>query len=254
METSTATDAPSADSGTSDTPTTEARPTTDDELQKMKPDEPLVATVLDPQTYTRVRGRSTSEIGSGKNFHADCPCCGYRFAVDHSTAEQAHLTATEQTFKRKVRDKIQAYFTDNWKWKTFEREFGDGSAKFVNRSRRVRSASVDAVYQTGISPGLAHIYKNATRFRDYKTWFAVLWHKAPVIGEMFFACRLADLFNVLQAIGDDSPEFAYRLRVAADNALKRDGSAARSGRDGEIPAQGTERGVEGFDPASAVRV
>lgn len=217
----------------------------------MNDDEPLIATINDPLTYTKLRGRTTQELGSTMQFHADCPCCGYRFGVDHSTAQQSLLSRTEQTFKRRIRDKIQAWFTDCWKWKTHNREFDDGKGK--NKSGRIKSTSVDAVIQTSAGPGLIHGYKRAAR-RGYKLWFAVLWQRAPVIGEMFFACKLGDLFAVLQGIADDSPEFAYRLRLAADNALKRDGSAARGGRHGELAPERGEGGSEPFDQASAVRV
>jgi hypothetical protein len=82
----------------------------------------------------------------------------------------------------------------------------------------------------------------------------VLWHAVPTMGEMFFACQLKDLFTVLRAIADDSPEFAFRLRQAADLALKRDGSAARGGRNDEVASKGREGGGEGLDPGPAVRV
>lgn len=220
----------------------------------MSEDEELSAEVSDPLLYTRVRGRSTKEIGATKAFHADCPCCGYRFAVEHSAAQQSQLNRSEQTFKRKVRNKIQEYFTNCWSWKTNEREFCIGGKRSPNKSRRISSASVDAVIQSGAGHFLRYAYRRNLKDWNFKRWFAVLWHDAPVIGEMFFACMLKDLFPVLQAIADDSPEFAHRLRRAADNALKRDGSAARGGGNGDLAAGRGEGGVEGFDAGSAVRV
>lgn len=219
------------------------------EVAQNETEPPLVASVHDPLTYTRIKGRSTRELGATKHFHADCPCCGYRFAVDHSTAEQSMMNRTEQTLKRKIRDRMQEWFTNGpWKWATRERE-----QTGPNRSKGIRSGSVEAVVQTGAGPLLSWSNEKAKK-KGWRIWFAVLWHQAPVLGEMFFACKLGDLFNVLQAIADDSPEFAYRLRLAADNSLKRDGSAARRGRHDEVAAKAGEGGVEPFDPGTAVRV
>lgn len=219
----------------------------------MNDEEPLTAKVVDSAVYHRVRGRTTSECGASKLFHADCPCCGYRFAVDHDDAKQSLYTKREHRLKARVRNKIQAYFTDCWKWSTKPRHEHSPNVKDTT-SHGVSSRSVDMVVQTGASFGLNYAYRKNRLLKKWKVWFAVLWHQAPVIGEMFFACKLGDLFAVLKAIADDSPEFAYRLRLAADTALKRDGSANGRGRDRQGAAQGAERGVEPFEDDSAVRV
>lgn len=216
------------------------------------------ATINEPLTYTRMKGRTTKETGATRQFHADCPCCGYRFPVDHTDAEQSMEDRKEQTFRRKTLDKAQHYFTETWGWKTHEREhqYGSVGGKPIygdNKSKGIRSDSVDIVIQTGVGFALRSNYRKAMR-DGYKVWFAVLWHAVPTMGEMFFACQLKDLFTVLRAIADDSPEFAFRLRQAADLSLKRDGSAARGGRNDEVASKGWEGGGEPLDPGPTVRV
>lgn len=218
------------------------------ELHQMQ-DEEEVADLLDDAIYARVRGRSTAELGASKNFHVDCPCCGYRTEYDFTEAQQSKIDKGEQTLKRKVRDRIQYYFTNSWHWKTHERQQAG-----PNRSKCVRSDSIDMVWQTGTGHTLRWLYRMSKK-RGLKNWFAILWHNAPVIGEMFFACKLGSLFDVLKGIADDSPEFALRLRQVADNALKRDGSASHADLGDDGPAGRRESGVDrGFDPDSAFTV
>lgn len=214
----------------------------------MNDDDPVQ--IADPEYTRRVRAKMSSRhLGALKQFHTICPCCGYVFEVDHHGADASILDKRFQELKRKVRNRIQEYFTNSWAWKTNDRP--DGSGRGKHRSKGVSSPSVDMVVQAGAGKGLRRMYRISLE-RGWSPWFSVLWHDAPVIGEMFFACKLADLFPVLQAIADDSPEFAYRLQQAARNAMKRDGSAARSRRDGEVSREGSEDGVQGFDPGGAV--
>lgn len=219
-------------------------------------DEPLVSEIKDPSYYRSVAGRTTRELGATQRLHTDCPCCGYRHAVDPRDAEQSLHNRFEQTFLRKVKDKLQAYFTETWGWKTHEREFWkpDYTAKGKNKSKGIHSDSIDMVYQASAGYGLYRAWYKAQKW-GYRNWFAIGWFDRPTIGEMFICIPLGNLFNVLQGIMDDSPEFANRVGLARRNALKRDGADLSDvGRDDEVAPGRDDGGVEGFDPASAIRV
>jgi len=217
-------------------------------------EDPIVSEISDPTFYRTVVARTTKEIGAGQMFHADCPCCGYRFRVEHSDAEKLLYDRNEQTLKRKTRDKIQAYFTDVWKWKTHEREMylPDNKTYGPNKSKGIRSDSIDMVYMAGAGYGLHRAWKRAERY-GYRNWFAIGWLDRPTIGEMFMCIPLGNFFNVVQGVADDSPEFANRTRMSIDNAVKRDGASLAEGVDDEPAGQRDEGRVE-FDPLSAVHV
>jgi hypothetical protein len=229
-------------------------------------EEPVVAEI-DDLDFTRRRQRRQSltgrELGATKVFHADCPCCGLRFAVDMSEAERSMLDKGNKTLYRRVADLVQEYFTEAWKWKTLNRDMNDmfggkGRGKGPNKSKAIQTDSVK-VFVTGVGRSLALVkarVKNVRHVRTDRPWFAVLMDDEASMGDNFIAIPFRHFFAVLQGVADDSPEFRYRLRLAADNALGRDGSgAARDDRgDGEVPAHRGEDGVERWDVPGTVEV
>jgi hypothetical protein len=61
---------------------------------------------------------------------------------------------------------------------------------------------------------LRYIYKRAMRLVR-GPWFAIAMHGEDTFGDQLFVCPLDNLFGVLRAIAEDSPEFRHRLALAA---------------------------------------
>lgn len=191
---------------------------------------------------------STSEIGATKNgLHAVCPCCGWRFGIDRKGAAASILRRVHANLQRKVADRTRHWLTNAWRYKTWDR---------VRRTHSVRSDSIAHVYNSSVGPALRMVYKEAMRQGEHP-YFVVLWHDVPMYTENFFACKIGDLFTVLQGIADDSPEFAQRLVDAGTNALRRDGSALAHRvvpLDPKLAGHGREDGEEILPDDSSIRL